>query len=194
MRAAPTAVMPRLDRGIQYAAAYRFNHNRLGVLGRPVKPGDDIEIGAALGLLPPIPARPRIALPVLLRRAVGHAGTGFAGGGGGELELLQEDRPGEIIALRVADLGRGLEIGQLLVGFEAFGDHGHPERFAQGFDRAQDALAARTLMDVGDERAVDLDLVGGDVGERRERGIAGAEIVDGDADAELAEHRQDLGL
>ncbi len=49
-------------------------------------------------------------------------------------------------------------------------------------------------MDVGDEGAVDLDLVRGDVGQRRERGIAGAEIVDGDADAELAEHRQDLGL
>src|SRR6266702_6728138 len=28
-------------RGIQYAAAPRFNHNRLGVLDRPVKPGDD---------------------------------------------------------------------------------------------------------------------------------------------------------
>jgi len=30
-----TGVMPRLDRGIQYAAPYRFNHNRLGVLDRP---------------------------------------------------------------------------------------------------------------------------------------------------------------
>ncbi|TFV49155.1 hypothetical protein E4K65_09565 [Bradyrhizobium niftali] len=28
-------------RGIQYAAAYRFNHNCLGILDRPVKPGDD---------------------------------------------------------------------------------------------------------------------------------------------------------
>jgi hypothetical protein len=36
-----SAVMPRLDRGIQYAAASRFNHSRLGVLDRPVKPGDD---------------------------------------------------------------------------------------------------------------------------------------------------------
>ena len=33
--------MPRLDRGIQYAVAPRLNHKRLGVLGRPVKPGDD---------------------------------------------------------------------------------------------------------------------------------------------------------
>jgi len=39
--ASNSAVMPRLDRGIQYAAAYRLNHGRLGVLDRPVKPGDD---------------------------------------------------------------------------------------------------------------------------------------------------------
>ena len=49
-------------------------------------------------------------------------------------------------------------------------------------------------MDVGDERAVDLDLVGGDVGQRRQRRIADAEIVDRDADSELAEDRQDFGL
>jgi len=36
-----SAVMPRLDRGIQYAAASRLNQHRLGVLDRPVKPGDD---------------------------------------------------------------------------------------------------------------------------------------------------------
>ncbi|PJG53824.1 hypothetical protein CVM73_17335 [Bradyrhizobium forestalis] len=33
--------MPRLDRGIQYAAAHRLNRCRLGILDRPVKPGDD---------------------------------------------------------------------------------------------------------------------------------------------------------
>ncbi|MCP3370176.1 hypothetical protein [Bradyrhizobium cajani] len=47
---APTthpAVMPRLDRGIQYAAAHPLNHSHLGVLDRPVKPGDDTEwVGA----------------------------------------------------------------------------------------------------------------------------------------------------
>ncbi|WFU25348.1 hypothetical protein QA649_03620 [Bradyrhizobium sp. CB1717] len=39
--------MPRLDRGIQYAAAFPLNHNRRGVLDRPVKPGDDtVGVGA----------------------------------------------------------------------------------------------------------------------------------------------------
>jgi len=33
--------MPREGGGIQYAAAYRIYHNRLGVLDRPVKLGDD---------------------------------------------------------------------------------------------------------------------------------------------------------
>ncbi|OSI77538.1 hypothetical protein BSZ22_03420 [Bradyrhizobium canariense] len=47
MFATNSAVMPRLvrtcalGRGIQYAAAYRINHACLGVLDRPVKPGDD---------------------------------------------------------------------------------------------------------------------------------------------------------
>ena len=44
--------MPRLDRGIQYAAASLLNHDRLGVLGRPVKPGDDSESEARLAVAP----------------------------------------------------------------------------------------------------------------------------------------------
>src|SRR5437762_2719884 len=49
-------------------------------------------------------------------------------------------------------------------------------------------------MNVGNEGAVDLDLVGGDVGERRQRRVADSEIVDRDADAELTENRQDFRL
>ena len=39
--AAHATVMPRLGRGIQYAAARPLQHNRRGVLDRPVEPGDD---------------------------------------------------------------------------------------------------------------------------------------------------------
>ena len=39
--------MPRPARGIQYAAPCPLNHNGLGVLDRPVKPGDDTESGGA---------------------------------------------------------------------------------------------------------------------------------------------------
>jgi hypothetical protein len=34
--------------GIQYAAAYRFKHCVSGILGRPVKPGDDRDLGCHL--------------------------------------------------------------------------------------------------------------------------------------------------
>src|ERR1700757_2330828 len=122
-----------------------------------------------------------------LDRATGKAHARLARERGGALELLEEDRAGEVIALGVADLGRGLQVGEFLEGFETLRDHRHAERFAQGFDRAQNALAARTPMNIGDEGAVDLDLVRGDVGERRKRGITGAEIVDRDADPDLAQ-------
>ncbi|MET4042418.1 hypothetical protein ABIC03_004126 [Bradyrhizobium sp. RT6a] len=36
-----SAVMPRLDRGIQYAAASPYHTAVSGMLDRPVKPGDD---------------------------------------------------------------------------------------------------------------------------------------------------------
>jgi hypothetical protein len=47
-------------RGIQYAAASRFNHNCLGILDRPVKPGDDRECVAV-----DTPSRPRGVSPEL---------------------------------------------------------------------------------------------------------------------------------
>jgi len=39
--------MPRLDRGIQYAAASRLGHDRLWNTGPPTFAGDDSEVVAA---------------------------------------------------------------------------------------------------------------------------------------------------
>jgi len=39
--------MPRLDRGIQYAAASRFDHDGLWNIGSPAFAGDDTESVAA---------------------------------------------------------------------------------------------------------------------------------------------------
>jgi len=39
-------VIARLDRAIQYAAASRLNMTASGILGRPVKPGDDSGVRA----------------------------------------------------------------------------------------------------------------------------------------------------
>src|SRR6267143_1955231 len=49
------------------------------------------------------------------------AGARLAGARGRELEVFQESRPREVIALGVTDLGRGLQIGQFLEAFDAFG-------------------------------------------------------------------------
>ena len=49
-------------------------------------------------------------------------------------------------------------------------------------------------MNIGYKGPVDLDLVGSDVGENGQRRIPGAEVVDRDPDADLAQHRQDLHL
>src|SRR5262249_28243911 len=68
-----------------------------------------------------------------------------------------------------------------------FGQHADAEPFAQSEDRAADRLAVRPAIDVGDELAVDLDLVEGNGAQRAEARIADAEIVEGHADAELAE-------
>jgi len=49
-------------RGMQYAAASRFNHWRLGVLDRPVKPGDDTEcVDADVRIRPRSAFRPSFA-------------------------------------------------------------------------------------------------------------------------------------
>src|SRR3954447_25869851 len=140
----------------------------------------------------PIAAAACVGLAVFLHRSTCEAHARFACKRRRGLELLQEDRAREVVALRIADLGRGLQIGELLEGFDALRDHGHAKRLAQGFDRAQDALAARPLMDVGDEGTVDLDLVRRDICKRRQRRIADAEIVDRNADADRAQQRHDL--
>ncbi len=97
-------------------------------------------------------------------------------------------------ALRVADAGGGLQVSQLLERLDALGDHGHSQRKADRLDRLQDALAARTLMDVRDERPIDLDLVGRDVGQDGQGRIARPEIIDRHANADIAQHRQNLSL
>src|SRR5207237_1615861 len=136
----------------------------------------------------------RIGRTVFLQRTTCQSASRFARGPNGGLELFKKNRSGKIKTLRVADFAGGLEIGELLEGFDALGNDGHAECFAQRFDRPQNSLAARTFMNVGDEGPVDLDFVGGDVGQRRERRIADAEIVDRDSDPEVAEDRQDLVL
>lgn len=71
-------------------------------------------------------------------------------------------------------------------GFDAFGDDVDVQVGA-GFEHgADDGLAGRMAFDAADEAHVELDLIGLEVGEETEAGVGGAEVVDGEADAEVA--------
>src|SRR3954466_4454389 len=76
--------------------------------------------------------------------------------------VLEEERLRKIEALAISNAGRALQISQFLERFDAFGDHRHPKRVADRLDGFQDALAAWTLVNICDERAIDFDLVGSD--------------------------------
>src|SRR5687768_13845156 len=102
----------------------------------------------------------RIDRTAFLRRTACQTGTRFAGDGYRRPQLFEKDRPREVVPLRIADFRGGLQVGEFLERLDTLGDHDHAERLAQRFDRPEDALAARSPVNVGDEGAVDLDFVG----------------------------------
>src|SRR5882724_1771205 len=72
IRATRSPVIPA-KAGIQYAAASRFYHWRSGILGRPVKPGDDTLCTCGdlpVGLFRVQCARQNISLPRLVETAL----------------------------------------------------------------------------------------------------------------------------
>jgi len=73
---------------------------------------------------------------------------------------------------------------ELLARLDALGDDVELERPGEGDDRLGDRRVVRGGRDLADEGAVDLERVGGEEPERAERRVAGAEVVDRDADAE----------
>jgi hypothetical protein len=76
------------------------------------------------------------------------------------------------------------EEGQLLLRFHAFGDDGNIQTMAEPDHRADDRRRLRIASQIHHECAVDLDLVERKRLQIGQRGIAAAEIVHGDADAE----------
>src|SRR5690348_13329954 len=74
--------------------------------------------------------------------------------------------------------------GALGLGLDALGDDGGAELAGERGHRADDATLGGVALDVADQRHVELDDLGLERGERGEAGVAGAEIVDGDAEAE----------
>ena len=79
----------------------------------------------------------------------------------------------------------------LSVALDALGDDGEAERMGHLDDGAHDGRVAALVDDAGDERAVDLERGEWKAREVGEARVAGAEVVDGDAQARVAERAQD---
>src|SRR4051794_25484086 len=96
--------------------------------------------------------------------------------------------PGDLIALgEVA--AEAPQRGQLLRRLDAFGDGGHPEDGSQVDDGLDDGLG-RGILDRRGEAAVELEHVEREVLQPGERGVAGAEVVERQAEAAFAQQEQ----
>jgi hypothetical protein len=96
-----------------------------------------------------------------------------------------------VIALRVIASGAREGVERLLV-LHAFGDDLEAEGMRELDGRADDRGAAGIGRDVRDEGAVDLELVDREVAEVGEGAVAGAVVVDRDAQPEHVERLEDL--
>ena len=120
------------------------------------------------------------------------------GGGEGALALLEGDAgdggsdfvarhgAGEEVALGVVAAAAEEEIA-LVGGFYAFGHDTHVEAVDHGDDGADDGRGVGVVDGAGYEALVDLDAVYVVLEDVGEAGEAGAKVVDGDADAEVAD-------
>src|SRR6476661_2124136 len=124
-------------------------------------------------------ARPPLREQLAERRG----GEQLAGLGGGP-------RPGEVKALGVVAAELAQAVG-LLGGFHALADRLDLERLGQRDDGRDDRLVLPVSPEAGDERPVDLDLVGsGELADLAEGRKTDAKIVDGQANAEPLEGAQ----
>ncbi len=95
---------------------------------------------------------------------------------------LVAQRAGKIISL--AKLAAEFpKLGELAGRLHAFGDHVETEALGEGDDRPHDLRVLAAGADPGDEGAVDLERVEGELMEVAERRVALAEIVEGELDA-----------
>ena len=97
------------------------------------------------------------------------------------------ERAGQQVALAVA-APEVAQPGQLGLGLDALGHHhGDVERVGHLHDGPGQPVALGGAVELGHEGLVDLDDVDGEALEVGQRAVAGAEVVDGDADAEVAQ-------
>src|SRR5688500_2045258 len=78
----------------------------------------------------------------------------------------------------------GLEELALVLGLYALGDHADLQRVRERDDGRDDCALVAVVRQLGDEAAVDLDLVDREAAQVREARVTGAEVVDGDRDSQ----------
>ena len=98
-------------------------------------------------------------------------------------EVVERDRRGveEALRLRAAELDEDLG---LALGLHALGHHLQAEPAGEADDAGDDRDVVAVGVELGRERAVDLHRVDGEAAQVAERRVAGAEVVDREADAE----------
>jgi hypothetical protein len=99
-------------------------------------------------------------------------------------------RPADEIALHFGHAERA-HPGQLIRSLDAFRSDGHVQPGTQHGDGLDDGAGRLGLVQVPDERSIDLDLVERKYPEAAQTGKADAEVVHGNAYARVAQHAQD---
>ncbi|EGQ64215.1 hypothetical protein GGI1_24136, partial [Acidithiobacillus sp. GGI-221] len=95
-------------------------------------------------------------------------------------DVLGRERPGEEIPLQVAAAHLGQQ-GGVLCRFHSLGNHFQAQHAAGGDDRRDDGEILGIVDHVAHKALVDLDGMGGELLEVGQGGVAGAEVVEGDA-------------
>ncbi|MEO5843041.1 MAG: ABC transporter permease, partial [Acidimicrobiales bacterium] len=105
------------------------------------------------------------------------------------LDVIDRGGAGEVEALHPIAAGdaQDLELANVL---HSFGHDLHAQRVREGRDRVDDRRCLVIVLELADERPVDLDRVDGKVAQVADRRVTGAEVVDGDLDAEFLERAE----
>src|SRR5438067_1107453 len=101
-------------------------------------------------------------------------------------DIGSADRLAPVVTLS-ALASEGAQARELTWSLHPFGDHGEVERVGERDHRLDDRGVPRRSVHLGHERLVDLQDVHGEALEVAQRGVASAEVVDCDLDAELGE-------
>ena len=126
-----------------------------------------------------------------MRRASFARGTPVGGPHRDLVDRLGRPRLCEQKALHLVAAGEPQQ-HPLLVGLDAFRQHFHAERVAERDDRLDDGAGMAGRAQRADEGAIDLDLAEREFLQVAQARIAGAEIVERDADAERAQRFEPL--